>query len=425
MKIIILAIGTFGDVYPYAALAQGLQNAGYQVTLATHQPYRDFVAGKGLSYAQIAGDPVQWEQEHKLSELVSSSRNFTGWMNKLKELADNLIPVIFASCLEACHDMDAVVYSPLAWIGYSISEKFKVPGISASLQPFLTTRSFSSPWLSAVINTGIFNRLTHTLVMQLYWQFNRYYVNHFRKEVLDLPEIRRLGPFGSSQWNNQLFLFGFSQYLIPKPEDWPANAHITGFWRFDADACYHPPEDLLDFISAGPKPVYLGFGSMPGNDNENLLDIADTAFKKAGVRGVAQIKTGNAPGKLSPNLFNAGWINHDWLFENSSAVICHGGVSTLATSLRFGTPIITIPHAWDQSFWGKRIEKAGLGISPCSRINLTSSRLARAISEILNNPRYRNRSSEAAGKIKNENGIGTSVGLIDRALISREQIPGK
>ncbi|MDD4466089.1 MAG: glycosyltransferase, partial [Dehalococcoidales bacterium] len=96
MKIIILAIGTFGDVYPYAALAQGLQNAGYQVTLATHQPYRDFVAGKGLSYAQIAGDPVQWEQEHKLSELVSSSRNFTGWMNKLKELADNLIPVIFA-----------------------------------------------------------------------------------------------------------------------------------------------------------------------------------------------------------------------------------------------------------------------------------------------------------------------------------------
>jgi sterol 3beta-glucosyltransferase len=107
--------------------------------------------------------------------------------------------------------------------------------------------------------------------MQLYWQFNRYYVNHFRKEVLDLPEIRRLGPFGSSQWNNQLFLFGFSQYLIPKPEDWPANAHITGFGRFDADACYHPPEDLLDFISAGPKPVYLGFGSMPGNENENLL----------------------------------------------------------------------------------------------------------------------------------------------------------
>jgi sterol 3beta-glucosyltransferase len=414
MKIVILSIGTFGDVYPYAALAEGLQKSGYLVTLATHEPYRKFVSEKELDYAPLCGDPVQWDKDRKLAELVESSHNFIGWMSKLKELADKLIPEIFSSCLDACNGADAIIYSPLAWIGCSIAEKAKVPGICASLQPFLKTRSFPSPWLSGLINTGFANKLSHSLVMQVYWQFNKPYVNHFRRNVLDLPEFGRFGPFGSSEFNNQLFLFGLSKHLLPKPEDWPSNAHVTGFWRFDRDRNYNPDKELLGFLNEGEKPVYLGFGSMPNDDNENLIEIAHSAFRKAGARGIVQIKTDGGYDKISPHLFNASWSDHDWLFENSSIVICHGGISTLATALNSGTPVIIIPHAWDQGFWGNLVENAGFGISPCSRKKLTSDVLAQAIVKIKNNSQFSSRTLELAQKIRAEDGVGESVRLIKR-----------
>ena len=55
-KITVLAIGSTGDLYPYRALALGLQKAGHQVRVATNPNFEAFVRGLGLYFAAIAGD---------------------------------------------------------------------------------------------------------------------------------------------------------------------------------------------------------------------------------------------------------------------------------------------------------------------------------------------------------------------------------
>ena len=53
MKIVIVTIGTRGDVQPYIALSLGLLQAGHTVTLATHPCLRGLVESYGVEFAPI------------------------------------------------------------------------------------------------------------------------------------------------------------------------------------------------------------------------------------------------------------------------------------------------------------------------------------------------------------------------------------
>jgi hypothetical protein len=65
MSIVILVVGTRGDVQPFTYFGQALQKDGHRVRLATHAEYRDDVVTKGgLEYYPLAGDP------RKLSEYM-------------------------------------------------------------------------------------------------------------------------------------------------------------------------------------------------------------------------------------------------------------------------------------------------------------------------------------------------------------------
>lgn len=64
MSIVILVVGTRGDVQPFVYLGQRLQKDGHRVRLATHAEYRADVAKGGLEFFPLAGDP------RKLSEYM-------------------------------------------------------------------------------------------------------------------------------------------------------------------------------------------------------------------------------------------------------------------------------------------------------------------------------------------------------------------
>lgn len=64
MTLVILVVGTRGDVQPFVYLGQRLQKDGHRVRLATHAEYRADVEKGGLEFYPLAGDP------RKLSEYM-------------------------------------------------------------------------------------------------------------------------------------------------------------------------------------------------------------------------------------------------------------------------------------------------------------------------------------------------------------------
>lgn len=59
MKITCLTIGSRGDVQPYIALCQKLNELGHTCTIATHQKFEHWIAESGVGFRPVAGDPTE------------------------------------------------------------------------------------------------------------------------------------------------------------------------------------------------------------------------------------------------------------------------------------------------------------------------------------------------------------------------------
>jgi hypothetical protein len=53
---------------------------------------------------------------------------------------------------------------------------------------------------------------------------------------------------------------GFSARVVPRPGDWRRGLDVTGYW-WPYDREDRLPAEVLDFLDAGPAPVFVGLGS--------------------------------------------------------------------------------------------------------------------------------------------------------------------
>lgn len=70
-----LTIGSRGDVQPYIALAQELLKGGHRVTIVTHEEYKEWVEGWGVTHRTAGGDPgalMKLSVEHKVIRFDSN-----------------------------------------------------------------------------------------------------------------------------------------------------------------------------------------------------------------------------------------------------------------------------------------------------------------------------------------------------------------
>jgi UDP:flavonoid glycosyltransferase YjiC (YdhE family) len=96
---------------------------------------------------------------------------------------------------------------------------------------------------------------------------------------------------------------------------------------------YTPDPKLVEFLEAGPPPVYIGFGSIVVEDPNAMTKLIFEAVEKAGVRALVSKGWGGFGGDelhIPKNIFMLGNIPHDYLFKHVSAVVHHGGAGTTA-----------------------------------------------------------------------------------------------
>ena len=207
-----------------------------------------------------------------------------------------------------------------------------------------------------------------------------------------------------------MFLPLRSPALIPKPKDWGPHISISGFYFLSLANNYSPPTDLVEFLNAGPPPVYIGFGSIVVDDPDAMTKLIFEAVEKTGQRALVSKGWGGFGADtvgIPEGVFMLGNVPHDWLFKHVSCVVHHGGAGTTAAGIALGKPTIVVPFFGDQPFWGAMVAKAGAGPSPIPGKQLTSDNLAAAIMEALK-PTVLRRAQELGGKIGAEK--GTVVG---------------
>ncbi|MFC2043039.1 glycosyltransferase [Chloroflexota bacterium] len=418
MHITIIAVGSHGDVQPCIALGLGLKRAGYEVRIAAHGVFSDFVEGYDLEFASITGNPRELMEQQSGQTWLQSGDNPVAFARGLKRLTTrDTIKKGQADILEACRSTNAVIYSMFGAAGYHVAEMMGVPSMFALLQPFSRTHEFPAITIPGWSLGGSGNWLTHVIGEQLIWQMVRVPYNRWRREVLRLKPMPFRGPFDLLYQKHEPYLYGFSQYVVPRPRDWPDWHVATGYWFLDSPIEWSPPPGLVDFLSQNPKPIYIGFGSMSGRIARRLAALVIEAVKLSNQRvvllgGWASIHEGNLP----DHIYAIESAPHDWLFPYMAAVVHHGGAGTTAAGLRAGVPSVVVPFFADQPYWGWRVHSLGVGPKPILQKKLTAQSLANAITQAVTDKDMQQRATLLGEKIRAEDGVAKAVEIVNNYI---------
>lgn len=419
--ITLVTTGSRGDIQPFIALGLGLAESDHGVTVATNPLYEDWVRENGLSFRPVEGDPMGAVQGEQGRAWMETGRRGLGFVRGFRAYTGPILRQATADVLAACDGADLILFSgPAFYATYSVAEKLGVPFIQAYLQPVNPTREFPSAIFPTKHKGGaLFNYATHAIGGQIFWQIIRPIMNDIRRELLGLRPFSFAGPFLTMLRRRLPVIHGYSPTVLPKPKDWNEAAFVTGFWFLDTPS-YSPPPELTSFLAAGEPPVYVGFGSMTGNDPERLTTIALEALRLSGRRGVLLSGwAGLAAGDLPESVLKLDAVPHDWLFPRMAAVVHHGGVGTTHVGLRAGVPNIVVPFFGDQPFWGDRVHALGAGPRPIVLEELTAERLAESIGLATSDAAMRARAAEVGRLIQAERGVEEATAIIGRYLAQR------
>ena len=422
MRIVIMTSGSRGDVQPYIALGLGLQRAGYQVCILTHSIFAQMIERYGLEFAPLTGNPRAMLETQKGQRFIESGGNALRFIRDMVEMGKGQQEAFMKDAQRTLPGADLLLYTSLCFVGSYVAEALHIPAIFAPLQPIIPTRAFPYPIGRYYELNGTGNRLTHLLGNLLIWQTARPVMQPIRRK-LGLEPIPWSGSITWLLKLRQPLLLGYSPLLVPQPTDWPKWVHATGYWFLDAPHDWRPPSPLLDFLEAGPPPVYIGFGSMASRNAEETVSIALKALERSKQRGIIATGWSNiSNADLPDTVFKLEEAPHDWLFPRMAAVVHHAGSGTTAVGLRTGVPNIPVPFFVDQLFWAERVYRMGISPRPIPHKHLTAENLAEAITTAVSDHTLRTRAADLGVRIRAEDGVGNAVQIVQNVLASHDGI---
>ncbi|MFE1585339.1 glycosyltransferase [Streptomyces sp. NPDC058737] len=398
MRIMIATAGSRGDVAPYTGLGAELRRAGHDVALAATDAFAPLVRDAGLEFRSLpAGTRARGDVTDK-RDLMRTAAAFT------TELGQG-----FADAVDQGTDL-LLLSTTTAPLGWHITEATGTPSLGVYLQPTAPTGDFP-PVVTGSRSLGrLANRATGRFALRMTDRVYAQAVTQLRHRLALPPaspaEVRRRRE--QAHWP---VLHGFSTALVPRPSDWRPGLDVVGNWWPHHDPTERLPPDLEDFLSAGPRPVLIGFGSMASGDGERLSEIAVRALRRAGLRGILQSGSAQLAAD-EDDVLTVGALPHALLFPRLAAVVHHGGAGTSAAALRAGIPAVPVPVTADQPFWARRLATVGAATAPIPFGSLTAERLADCLRQVVKQQSHSRAAARAAQHMTTENGAQQTLRAI-------------
>ncbi len=418
MKIVVVTIGTQGDVLPMVAVGARLQAAGHEVTLGTQELFAAEVREAGLEFRPIPGD-CRALLASDVGRAWREARSTAAANRAALQVALQMQSDLTAGIVAAAQGADLLITNYISEVhGYLLARAMGIPFLSLHLFPCVPTAAFLPAMVGTFSLGGWANKRVARWGARIPTSLDAG-IATFQRE-LGLPKAS-VGAVRLALMDDPVVPIAnsYSQAIVARPADWRPGIEVIGFCWPLASADRQPDARLVDFLESGPPPVYAGLGSMAvGDDSERLSEIFTGALRAAGVRGVIQSGWADLSATDNDDILTIGGVSHDWLFPRTAAVVSHAGSGTTGTVLRSGVPLVPVPMLLDQKFWAARAARIGVSPGSAPFQTLTTERLATLIRQAVTEPAYRKRAEEVAVQVGAEDGTGAIAAMVERIAVT-------
>ena len=167
LAIVILIVGTRGDVQPFIALAKALLDYGHRVRLATHETFRTFVHENGIEFYPLAGDPAALMSFMvKNAGIVPSvSSIFAGDIAKSQRVIGEILASTWKACIEDDDETgvpfvaEAIIANPPSYGHIHCAQKLQIPLHIVFTMPWSPTIQFPHPFVKVDYNRAAVEKI--------------------------------------------------------------------------------------------------------------------------------------------------------------------------------------------------------------------------------------------------------------------------
>jgi vancomycin aglycone glucosyltransferase len=395
MRVLLSTYDSRGGIEPLAALGVQLQRRGVGAVVCAPPDWAGRLAEVGVPMVPV-GAPVR--------QLVHGDKPPS--REDVARRIDELLAAWFDRVATVAEDCDVVVTSglvPAVAGARSVAEKLGIPSVHVSYCPIFipSPRHRPNPLPGRSVPADVTDpELLNELDIENYNLVFGPVINKHRvaNGLAPVDNVRDY-VFGRQPW------LAADPVLAPWPEEGGRDVVQTGAWAMPDQRPL--PAELDKWLSAGPEPVYVSFGSMRAPHDVARLAIG--AIRGQGRR----VLIGRGWAELAPiddldDCFAIGEVNQQALFRRVAAVIHHGGAGTTTTATQAGVPQIVVPQWADQPYFARRVAALGVGAGIGAGAGgghdgptPAAGSLSEALATVLD-PRTRQRAAAVAGTIRTD-----------------------
>jgi UDP:flavonoid glycosyltransferase YjiC (YdhE family) len=117
---------------------------------------------------------------------------------------------------------------------------------------------------------------------------------------------------------------------------------------------------------------------------------------------------------LAPNVRAERFLPGRACMEAADVAVVHGGHLTTIEAHLAGTPVVVVPHGYDQFVWANRAERLGTGLAV--RPPSLPGAIRRAVRRVVRHDRYRRAAAPIADDLRRWDGPANVAGLVEELL---------
>lgn len=418
-KVVLVTIGSLGDLHPFIAIGRSLAARGDQVLLAVSEDGLAKVRAAGLDAAAILpsyeaicarlGMSVEEAAAHIIADV-----NFV--------LEKVLIPYLDTSTRaldEVAAGADVIAGSIFAFAAEIVAEKRDLPFAAVVLQPMTLFSAWQPP---VAPRFEIMRHYPRTIIGRC-WNRALFSIGRAalrRRHAASINAVRADHGLGASQGAPMLdygpatraVICCWSAVMGPLPPDAPPSAALVGFPLFDSESGAEEvmAPALRAFLAEGDAPIVFTLGSVAVASPGGFYEEAAAASRMLGRR--ALMLTGQLePPHIDGDCMFMGYAPHSAVFPRAAAVVHHGGIGTTGQALLAGRSQIVVPHYGDQFDNAARLKRANIGLM-IRREQFERTNAADVISRALSDPYMAEAAQHAAKQINDEDGAAVAARAI-------------
>lgn len=422
-KILFTCFGSYGDLYPYVALAKTLQQRGHEITIGSSTIYQSQIEKEGVPFVHLRSNLDSYTTPEAVREFLQGIFDPVKGGELITRAMMARIAETYHDTLTAVDDVDAVISNPLAYATPLVCRDKKIPWLSTVLAPMFFLSTYDPPIISAAPWLRNVHKLSPTLYRGLF-KLLKSATKPWLKPLYALCTQNQISPpsghpLFEGQYSPHGTLAMFAKCFAEPQPDWPANTSITGFPLFSGEmANTEELENLKHFLDAGEAPIVFALGSSAVNIADDFYAVSAAIAR--GLNRRAVLVVGNQKQQIKNiephnELFIINYVSYEKLFPRAALIVHQGGIGTLAQSLIAQRPILVVPFGFDQFDNGERVEK--LGIGKClARKHYTVEQVLPIMEELLTQERYQIQAKRIGQTLVTENGLDAAANAVEQLL---------